>query len=304
MSPDTPDTTPDVSLAHELELRLAGARGTLSANDELIARFLRDHLDELAFQTAESLAQGSGVSAAAIVRFARRLGYASFRELRDRARTELRTSEPGSPAPRELRAADSLLARKTRTDIANLELLPHLLGEPLEAAAKLVAGARSTWFLANRETHGLALYIQRLLHQARPRVELIEPAYPDALRDLGPEDVVIACTFRPYAVNTLELLAEVRGRGVRIVLVTDGLAHDFIDPADLVLVVPVDSPSLFLSFTPALCVLETLAALIAAHDPDLTYETLESTARFVETHGFMASPRVHGPGRRPDPPGP
>jgi DNA-binding MurR/RpiR family transcriptional regulator len=57
MSLDAPDTDPDVSLAHELELRLAGARGGLSGNDELIAHFLRDHLDELAFQTAESLAR-------------------------------------------------------------------------------------------------------------------------------------------------------------------------------------------------------------------------------------------------------
>ena len=190
-----------------------------------------------------------------------------------------------------------------RTDIANLELLPRLVGEPLEDAAQLVAAARSIWLLANRETHGLTVYIQRLLHQAHPRVNLINPAYPDALRDLGPDDVVIACTFRPYAVNTLELLAEARTRGVSIVLITDGLAHEFIDPADLVLVVPVDSPSLFLSFTPAVCVLECLAALIAAQDPDLTYETLESTARFVEAHGLMASPRVPaaerpGPRRR------
>src|SRR4051794_33550205 len=85
-----------LSLQQELDVRVADARGPLSRNDELILVFLRDHLDELAFHTAESLAQGTGVSAAAVVRFARRLGFASFRELRDRARAELQSPPEGA----------------------------------------------------------------------------------------------------------------------------------------------------------------------------------------------------------------
>src|ERR1700752_2866005 len=92
-----PPASEDTTLAQEIELRIAKARGSLSGNDELIARFVRLHLDELAFQTAESLAQGAGVSAAAVVRFARRLGFASFRELRDRARSELRGAVEAFP---------------------------------------------------------------------------------------------------------------------------------------------------------------------------------------------------------------
>src|SRR4051795_4279568 len=94
----SPDAVMPLSLQQELDVRVADARGRLSRNDELILAFLRDHLDELAFHTAESLAQGTGVSAAAVVRFARRLGFASFRELRDRAREELQ-SPAGAESP-------------------------------------------------------------------------------------------------------------------------------------------------------------------------------------------------------------
>lgn len=284
MPPATEATEPVPTLAQELDLRLAETRGALSGNDERLARFVRDHLDDLAFQTTESLAQGAGVSAAAVVRFARRLGFASFRELRDRARSELRTVT-GAPVPRE--ALHSVLARKAQADIANLELLPRMLGEHIEAAAALIAGARTTWFLANRETHGLAVYAHRLLHLTRSNVGLVDPGFPDPLRDLGPQDALIACTFRPYARTTLELAATVRAAGVPIVWVTDGLAHDFIQPGDIVLAVPVESPTLFLSFTAALCVLEALAALIAAHDPDVTYANLEATATFVNEHRIV-----------------
>src|ERR1700759_1120926 len=108
-----------LSLRQELAVRVADARRRLSRNDERILAFLRDHLDETAFHTAESLAQGAGVSAAAVVRFAPRLGFESFRELRDRARSDLQGGLSEAPA------SESTLARKVRRDIESLELLPR-----------------------------------------------------------------------------------------------------------------------------------------------------------------------------------
>jgi DNA-binding MurR/RpiR family transcriptional regulator len=274
------DAGTPLSLQQELDVRVADARGRLSRNDELILVFLRDHLDELAFHTAESLAQGTGVSAAAVVRFARRLGFASFRELRDRARAELQ----GSPDAAASMAGDghgSTLTRKVRRDIENLELLPRMLEAPLVAAAKAIAGARTTWFVGNRETYGVAVYGQRLLHHMRVGVRLVNPSFTDELRAIDPEDVLIACTFRPYARQTLELIAYARDAGAKIVVVTDGRGHDFLDAADVVLAVPVESPTLLLSFTPAVCVLEALIAQVAMLDADRTHDTLDATARFV-----------------------
>src|SRR5215213_7276427 len=124
------------ALGHELDVRVAGARGGLSANDERILAFLHEHLGELAFHTTESLAQGAGVSAAAVVRFSRRLGYASFRELRDRARGELQAEPPAPASP-----GATTLGRKIDRDIASLQVLSQLLDGPLEAAAAAIAGA-------------------------------------------------------------------------------------------------------------------------------------------------------------------
>lgn len=283
------------SLEQELELRLAEVRGQLSPNDERIAEFVRSHLGDLAFHTAESLAQGAGVSAAAVVRFSRRLDFASFRDLRDRARIELQSEH----APESL-DRNSTLTRKTQRDISNLELLPRLLGESLQEAARVLSTAHQLWFLANRETYGLVVYAYRLLHQTRKQVSLVDPSYPDPVRDLSEDDAVVACTFRPYARATLDLVQAARDKSAHIVILTDGLGHEFIDPADTVLAVPVDSPTLFLSFTPALCVLETLAAEVAMSDVDETYDTLDSTARFVDRSQMMLESFARHPPRRLD----
>jgi len=283
-----------LTLRQELDVRVADERRRLSRNDERILAFLRAHLDELAFHTAESLAQGAGVSAAAVVRFARRLGFDSFRELRDRARADLQA------APAEAPATESTLARKVRQDIENLELLTSTLEGPLAAAAAAVAGARTAWLLANRETYGLAVYGYRLLHQVRADTRLVDPSFADPLRALGPDDALVACTFRPYARQTLELAAHARAAGARVVLVTDGRGHEFIDAADVVLAVPVESPTLLLSFTAAVCVLEALAAQVAMLDADHTHDMLEATARFVaEQHLLVERMPVTRPGARP-----
>ena len=47
------DDAERLGLGHELDVRVAAARGAMSANDERILAFVRAHLDELAFHTAE-----------------------------------------------------------------------------------------------------------------------------------------------------------------------------------------------------------------------------------------------------------
>jgi DNA-binding MurR/RpiR family transcriptional regulator len=270
--------SPRLDLDQELEVRVAQARGSLSRNDERILAFVRERLAQLAFHTAESLAQGAGVSPAAVVRFARRLGFASFRELRDRARAELQSGHAGGGSSL---VPETTLSQKAERDVASLRLLPRMLDGAFEPAAAAIAGARTTWFLANRETYGIAVYAQRLLHHVRSDVRLVDPSFPDPLRDLSADDVLVACTFRPYARATLELLPVARRAGVTVVLVTDGRGHDFVEPGDIVLAVPVESPTLLLSFTPAVCVLEALAARVALLDADQTHDTLTATARFL-----------------------
>lgn len=281
-----------IPFIRELELRLASVR--LAGNDERILSFIRDHLDELAFHTSESIAQGAGVSRAAVVRFSRRLGYGGFAELRERYREQLRSDASGSggqlsSTPTSDGGTD-LLTRKIRRDIENLELLPAMLGSALDEAAGKAAGARHLWLLANRETHGLVVYFYRLLHHIRAEVRLVDPAFPDPLRDIGAEDALLVCTFRPYARQTIAMVQRARKAGAAVIVVTDGTGHRFLVAGDTVLAVPVESPTMFLSFVSAFTALEALAAAISRIDAERTYGTLEATSRFLEGQELMLEP--------------
>ena len=67
-----------------------------SRSQKDVAQYIVDHLDEVAFQTAEELARRANTSSSTVVRFSQALGFEGFPELQAlRAR--------GVPAPRRLR---------------------------------------------------------------------------------------------------------------------------------------------------------------------------------------------------------
>ena len=59
-----------------------------SRSQKDVARYIVDHLEEAAFQTAEELARRADTSSSTVVRFSQALGFEGFPELQDAARDE------------------------------------------------------------------------------------------------------------------------------------------------------------------------------------------------------------------------
>src|SRR6188508_3355113 len=67
-----------------------------SRSQKDVARYIVDHLDEAAFQTAEELARRASTSSSTVVRFAQALGFEGFPELQAAARDEYRRARESS----------------------------------------------------------------------------------------------------------------------------------------------------------------------------------------------------------------
>ena len=61
-----------------------------SRSQKDVAQYVVDHLDEVAFHTAEELARRASTSSSTVVRFAQALGFEGFPELQEAAREEYR----------------------------------------------------------------------------------------------------------------------------------------------------------------------------------------------------------------------
>src|ERR671939_1020229 len=61
-----------------------------SRSQKDVAQYIVDHLDEVAFATAEELARRANTSSSTVVRFSQALGFEGFPELQASAREEYR----------------------------------------------------------------------------------------------------------------------------------------------------------------------------------------------------------------------
>ena len=250
-----------------LVAKIEAALRELSPNDHRIAEHLLSAYPDAAWQTVEEIARQAGVSKAAVVRFAARLGYEGFADLQRQYQSEL-TARLASPLtlleerdPSASRGA--LIDEMLDKSIENLRRTRQRLSErDVEKVTRRLASVRgSVYVLGVRKSAGPATYLAQLLGMVRPNVHLVdaaETAYPEVFQDVGPHDILVAITVRRYARATMRAMDHCRSAGVFIVAITDALAGPATPRSDVVFVGSADGVSLFDSAIGVLFVIEGL----------------------------------------------
>jgi DNA-binding MurR/RpiR family transcriptional regulator len=283
-----------VSFTRDFSQRVADAEAKLSSNDERIVAYLLEHPGEVPFMTADALGKAVGVSRAAIVRLAYRLGYEGFTHLRDVARDEFQGAEQfqGTSIVSRFMATDTaaLSDANVRQDIQNLVLTHSLVGEALPEAAAALSAAANVHVIGSREDFGLAFLLHRSLHYIRPAVRLTDESFPDEIYQMSMDDTAVALIFRRYPKLSVSLLREAKARGATTVLITNVPSRDFAEDADHVLPVATDSPMLYRSMVATVAVIQSLVAEVANLHPDRTREALEAYERFVQAQDLLLEP--------------
>lgn len=273
--------------AREFRRRAVEVEDKLSKNDRRIVGYLREHLEELPFHTADSLAEATSVSRAAIVRLAHRLGYEGFAELRELARHELRAAGRSPLARFRAGDPDSHFTHKLQLDHENLALTQMMGEEAIAGVAEALAAAPSIYVVGNGVSAGLALYFHRVLHGVRPEVHFVDATFPDSLARISPGDAVVAFLFRRYSRLTVALIDRARELGATIVILGDGGGRRFAGEQDRILVAATESPTLYPSMVGAAFLLEALVAATAAANPERTQDTLEERERFISEQHLL-----------------
>jgi DNA-binding MurR/RpiR family transcriptional regulator len=263
----TGGTPPDAFLS-----TIEAAIDTFSPNDRRVADHLLTAYPNAAWETADEVATRVGVSKAAVIRFAARLGYEGYAELQRAFQVELSQRLASPLALLEQRAGDEssdLLDSMLRQSTENLVRTRRRISlQTLNSATERLARAESCVFvLGFRKSFGLAVYAHQLLAMLRPGVILMptaESSFPEALQDVRPEDVIVAITVRRYARSTLEAIDYCRDAGAYVIAVSDTLAGPATPRANVVFAGAADGVSLFDSGVSILFVLEALVNGVAS----------------------------------------
>ena len=254
------------------------------------ARWVTDHPADVALLTLREQARRSGLAPATFTRLAQRFRLKGYDDIRHLFAESMRK------APESFHGrAQELLARHgsggdrglARDMFAALGRHVDTLGSPetvrrLAAAAEVIAAADHVYCLGQRSTFSVAFifhYVRSLFGSKSILVDGPGATGRDALRAIGRKDVLLAITVDPYNRETVDMARYVKGRGARVVAVTDSDLSPLAAVADQAILIGTETPSFFHTMTPAFAAVECLAALVAARRGKDTLRALAESER-------------------------
>ena len=235
-----------------------------SRSQKEVARYIVDHLDEAAFQTAEELARRASTSSSTVVRFSQALGFEGYPELQQAAIEEYRGRAPQDAAGGQLFDFDhSEFEASLAADHANVEETARgLTRERVEASVSALAGAQRVMIVGLDQLAFFASYLRHLLALLDIRAEVVSSPRQDSITRLSRVDedsLVIAFSAgkaHPIVIRAMKLA---RHRRARTLAITDATLSEVGEHSDLTLYYSSNSPSFTRSNVALLAIVQALA---------------------------------------------
>jgi DNA-binding MurR/RpiR family transcriptional regulator len=266
------------------ELRLA--LPDLTRAERQLASHILTHYPVAALGSITALAKAGGVSSPTVVRLVQKLGYKGYSDFQRALRGQVEAMLV-SPLVKQSRAGGAMeghmLTRFAEAVAENLQAtLAQIDPGEFDAAAALLADpSRRIFAMGGRITHAIADYFVTLMKVIRPEVLLMSDmsnAWPPALLDMKPGDVLLVFDIRRYENAVLQVAEVAREQGAEIVLITDRWVSPAAAHARHVLPCHIEAPSAWDSNATLLVLVETLLAAVQG----LTWEVTEARMKRLE----------------------
>ncbi len=248
-----------------------------SRSQKDVAQYIVDHLDEVAFQTAEELARRANTSSSTVVRFSQALGFEGFPELQQSAREEYRRANAVStgttPSVEPLFSLDqNEFETAIASDYVNVEETARKVSRSdVEAAVDAIASAEKVLICGTDQMAFFASYLRHLLMLLDLRAEIVASPSQEALSRLSRIDdttLVIGLSAgrpHPLVVRAMKLA---RHRKARTIAITDATLSEVAKLATVRMYYSSNSPAYVRSHTALLSVIQALAYGVYARDAE------------------------------------
>ena len=250
------------------------AKARLTSQERRIVSIIAARLSRVAFMPGPQLAQACGVSVSAVTRFAQKLGYKGFPELKRDLETAFRQTITPHEMFREFLAGShqpSVPKASVAQDLQNIMNMQAALDESVvQHVAAEMARARTVYSAAisggEVAVHLFALYLKVL---GKPHEGLLGHGISKriAFTPIGSKDVLIAvCSQRVFR-EVRDVAVFARQRGARTIAITDSATNALASVCDFVLIAPVVGATFGYSHVAPVAMVNVLVNALAARNP-------------------------------------
>ena len=252
--------------------KISDRMSSFTSSHRQVGSYILNAPDEVSFFTLEEVAERAGVSTTTVIRFARAVDCLGFSQLQRQIREDMRAL---SVVPDRLRLLqegvpkNELLASSFKNDINNITLTINSLSKrQLDMAVEKVSGAERIFIVGMRDSFSLAHYAFSRLCAIKEDVRLIQcpgGMCMDELSNAGKTgDVCLAFTFMRYTRHVIDIIKELKRKGVFVLLFTNPNYFAVEDFADIILPCHVNGIGHKNTYAAPICLINYLANAVAA----------------------------------------
>lgn len=259
------------------------ARLFTASERKLAAAILSDY-PFAGLASIQDLARRSDVSAPSISRFVTKIGLTGYQEFQRDLIAELKESQRSPVEVHEAgrRIEGGYLGEFMARATAQMAMSAEAITEEqfTRICALLAEPKRTIYLLGGRVSDFIASYLAFHLRQIRQGVvhlSALSETWPEHLLRMGSKDILFVADFRRYQPDLAALCHTASEKqGAKIILMTDRWLSPIARDAAEVLPVPIESGTLWDTYTPAVALTEAIVTRIAEDNWDHTRDRIKA----------------------------
>ncbi len=277
----------------QLAERIRQHSASFSKGQRMIARYIEEHSDQVAFMTASKLGSTVGVSESTVVRFATEIGYSGYpalqQAMQEMIRSKMTSTQRLERTSRNI-PAHRLLDEVLDQDIDILKRTKENVDrEAFYKAVDALVDAKTVYVLGAGSSLALATFLAHYLRLVFDTVHLVEATSEATILQqmvrIGEGDAVIAISFPRYSKKAVKTMKYASSQKATTVAITDSPLSPLAQYASHVLLARSDMVSFVDSLVGPLSVINALIVTVAIKKKNEVADTLRKIEKIWDEYG-------------------
>jgi len=212
----------------EIKEKIEQSYDDLPKNQRKIAEYFINNFDDISFLNVYEVSKATNSSVASIVRFAQRVGFSGYSQLRDAIAGVLKNQlnhKEIFPLLESKKLKDDLLTSVANVDINNInDTLTLIDRENFNGAVDLILKSKKVYTAGLGISYLLAEILSYQLTQVAIDAAVFrhtDSIFQEQILFLGKDDLIIAFSFPPYSKETVEAAKFACQRGIKVISITN-----------------------------------------------------------------------------------
>ena len=273
---------------------------TFSKGQKLIASYVLEHYEKVAYMTAAKLGSIVSLSESTVVRFASELGFDGYPDFQNSLKELTRnmlTSVQRIDLTNDLIGDSDLLEKVLVSDAEKIRrTLDTIDRDSFNEAVKKIVTAKNIYILGVRSSSALAGFLNFNLRMVLDNVRTVQATSGSEMFEhiihLSKDDVLIVISFPRYSQRVINAAEYAKSVGANVIALTDSEHSPIALYADQLLTAQSDMVSYVDSLVAPLSIINAIIVAVSRERKELFYEQLKKLETIWEEYDVYTKDKI------------